>query len=226
MTEMNTSREKQMKDLNPMHRLALVVAGLAILLSTATHAAESVMEWDAPTQNTDGTPITNQLAYIFTYGLASGARDTSIDVGAPKTLTLTGLVDGQIYYGAVKASSDIGEESDFSEELSWTAPDQTPPTITAPGTVAVTGDESDQAAIPDLTQAITVNDNLSSAANITITQAPASGTTVGLGDTSVTVTTVDEAGNAANAVIVVAVSPMYRPPRPLPPSNLHVQFTP
>ena len=189
--------------------------GTLILLALAyrTEAATSTLGWDAPTHNTDGTPITNALGYTVAYGAAAGTYGTPTDVGVSTSHTVEGLTDGQVYYAAVKAYNDLGEVSDFSGELSWTAPDQTPPTLDAPATINLIGDENDQATIPDLSSQVAATDNISDAADLTITQTPVAGGTIELGDTPVTVTAVDEAGNEAEVVVVVSVSPMNRPPQ-------------
>ena len=210
---------KTVHDTRRTVRIAALLVILATLLNSPLHAARAILSWDPPTHNTDGTVITNQLGYIVAYGTASGVYDTTVDVGAPTELTLTGLIDGQAYYAGVKAYNDLGGEGDFGEEMQWIEPDQTQPTITAPGMVAVSGNGSDQAAIPDLTQNVSVADNMSATANITLTQQPAAGTMFGIGNTSVTVTATDEAGNTAEAVIVVSLRP-----RPRPPGNLHVRL--
>lgn len=197
----------------PTLRRPCMLAGVAAaLLAATTHGAQSTLAWDPPTHNTDGTLVTNQLGYIMAYGLSSGTYDQTDDVGPQTNWTATNLVDGQVYYATVRAYNALGEQSDLSEELTWREPDRTPPSITAPATVAVVGNESDQAAIPDLAPHVTVSDNLSLATNITITQVPAIGTMVALGDASITMTATDEAGNTAQAIVVVSVTPMNRPP--------------
>jgi len=118
-----------------------------------------------------------------------------------------------VYYAVVKAYNSLGHQSDSSDELMWTAPDDTPPTITVPGEVTLVGNENDEAAIPDLTGEAVVADNCSDPANISVVQSPAAGTMVGLGTTTVTLTATDEAGNSADAVVNLIVGAMNRPPQ-------------
>ena len=86
-------------------------------------------------------------------------------------------------------------------------------TMEAPATIDLIGDENDQATIPDLSSQVAATDNISDAADLTITQTPVAGGTIELGDTPVTVMATDEAGNEAEVVVVVSVSPMNRPPQ-------------
>jgi len=186
---------------------------LCVALATQTTAASQVtLAWDPPTQNTDGTTLEDLQGYVLSYGTASGSYDTTVDVGNTTTREVTGLTDGQVYYAAVKAYNSLGNQSEYGAEISWTAPDQTAPTISAPAQVSLVGNENDQAAIPDMSTVVTVSDNISDPAAIALTQDPTAGTLVGLGSTMVTVTATDEAGNTAEVVVEVYVTAMNRPP--------------
>ncbi len=54
-----------------------------------------------------------------------------------------------------------------------------------------------QAVIPDITGAVTASDNVSQ--TLVLTQSPAAGTVVGVGNHEITVTVADEAGNSARS---------------------------
>jgi PKD repeat protein len=79
------------------------------------HAANVALEWDAPS---DPSLIAGYRIY---YGLNSGAYDSSMDVGEVTTYVVDGLKTGSTYYFAVIAYDASGNESDFSNEVSYAA---------------------------------------------------------------------------------------------------------
>ncbi|MDN3725260.1 HYR domain-containing protein, partial [Aequorivita sp. SDUM287046] len=88
-----------------------------------------------------------------------------------------------------------------------TGGDTTPPVIVcAPTPAPLTAGINGLAAIPDLVTGTTATDDVSSPANITITQSPTAGTMVGVGVNTVTLTATDEAGNSASCTIDVTVN--------------------
>ncbi|MCX7590677.1 MAG: immunoglobulin domain-containing protein [Kiritimatiellae bacterium] len=111
----------------------LVVAAVGLsLLTTTVHAASVTLAWDPPTENTDGTPLTDLVAYNVYYGQATRSYPWKVPVESIPEATITDLADGTTYYFAVTAVNSAGIESDFSEELVWTASDPgTAPSIVA-----------------------------------------------------------------------------------------------
>jgi len=105
--------------------LALACLSLA-LTSTPLEAATVSLAWDAPSVNTDGTPVANLAGYRIYFGTASHTYSNLITAGLTTTATLSNLQEGATYFFAVVAFNDAGVESSFSEELTWTAP-ITPP---------------------------------------------------------------------------------------------------
>jgi hypothetical protein len=79
------------------------------------------LSWDAPSENTDGSPLDDLAGYRIYYGTASGRYDHSVTIaGADATgYTLDHLPAGT-YYAVVKAYAGDGTESDASAEVSKT----------------------------------------------------------------------------------------------------------
>ena len=85
-------------------------------------AAEITLSWDPPTENTDGTPVTDLAGYKIYYGTSSGNYTTVVDVKNVTTFTITDLPEGFTYYFAVTAYDIYGNESAFSDEVSKNIP--------------------------------------------------------------------------------------------------------
>lgn len=82
--------------------------------------ASATLAWTPPTQNTDGSALTNLRGYKVHYGTRSGHYEVSISIEAGLTrYTIDGLTPGK-YFFAVTAVSGDGVESNFSGEASKT----------------------------------------------------------------------------------------------------------
>ena len=80
-----------------------------------------ILTWDAPTKNLDGTDLKDLAGYKVYYGTSSGSYTTPIEVG--KDVTTYGvktLSAETTYYFTVTAYNEIGNESDYSTEVSKT----------------------------------------------------------------------------------------------------------
>jgi hypothetical protein len=113
-------------------------AGIVIAVSDGTHATQlpafsidvvqialgSVsLSWVAPTQNADGSALTNLAGFRIHYGTSAASMDTTIDVAG--TSVLTHLVDNlqpATWYFAVSAYTATGAESDWSGIVSKRIP--------------------------------------------------------------------------------------------------------
>lgn len=87
---------------------------------TAASAANAVtVSWEAPTDNTNGSLLTNLSGYKIYYGGAPRDYSSTIKVSTAglTTYVVENLAPGQ-YYFAVTALNALGEESDFSPEMS------------------------------------------------------------------------------------------------------------
>jgi hypothetical protein len=72
----------------------------------------ATLSWDAPTENTDGTALTDLAGYHIYYGNNAGELDLEIDLAgtASTSYVVSGLAPGT-YYFAVTAYSSAGTES-------------------------------------------------------------------------------------------------------------------
>jgi hypothetical protein len=77
---------------------------------------------------------TNVVGYNVDYGLSSGVYNNMVYVaGATSTnVAITGLVAGTTYYFAAAAVSALGVESPLSNEISYSVPTNSTPTILIP----------------------------------------------------------------------------------------------
>lgn len=80
--------------------------------------------------------------------------------------------------------------------------DTTPPALNCPGDISISANTSGQATLPDRTAAAVVSDFTA----VIVQQSPASGTAVGLGLTTVTITATDAHGNVSSCQTTVTVA--------------------
>src|SRR5207245_8250418 len=112
------------------------LTALCFLAPALSSAAQVTLAWDPNTE-------TDLAGYKLYYGPSSGSYQSSVDVGNLTSYTLSGLLEGRIYYFAVTAYNLSLGESGFSNEVNKAIADVTPPTvaITAPTTGAQVSDE-------------------------------------------------------------------------------------
>ncbi len=94
--------------------------------STTTNVLTNAkLEWDAPTTNEDGTPLTDLKGYKLYYGTSSGDYTGSIDIGDTTSVEIATIIDsiydtlptsGTVCF-AVTAYDTLGNESDYSNEV-------------------------------------------------------------------------------------------------------------
>lgn len=77
----------------------------------------ATLTWTAPTQNTDGTPLTDLAGFKVHYGATSGSYSVTNDYPDPNqtTAVIAPLTPGMWFFVAT-AYNAIGTESDFSNE--------------------------------------------------------------------------------------------------------------
>jgi len=83
---------------------------------TASGNGTATLTWIAPTQNTNGTEVTNLAGYTIYYGKDASELSKTITVagGATTTYVVSGLSPGT-YYFAVSAYTAAGTDSALSD---------------------------------------------------------------------------------------------------------------
>jgi len=94
--------------------LSLLVLLLFFWIGSA-YSAQVTLAWDP---NTDP----DLAGYRIHYGLLSDQYSNSVNVGNQTSYTLSNLTDGKTYYFAATAYDQAGYESDFSDEVVYSAP--------------------------------------------------------------------------------------------------------
>src|SRR5262245_12479422 len=99
---------------------------LAALIPFSGFAATSVtVAWDPD-------PNPNVTGHKVYYGTVSSTYTSSVTASSSTNAVITGLVEGTTYYIAATALDNLGQESDFSGEISYFTPlpaVNQPPTI-------------------------------------------------------------------------------------------------
>ena len=91
--------------------------------TTLTFAETATVSWDANTES-------DLSGYKIYYGTSSGSYDDALDVGNKTSFSINNLGVGTTYFFAVTAYDFSGNESGFSDEVSFTPTQDTPPQIT------------------------------------------------------------------------------------------------
>lgn len=90
--------------------------GLVVLSPFPAIAAKNVtLAWDP-------SPSPSVVGYRIYHGVASRSYTNQISTGSTTSGTLSNLIEGATYYFAATAVNDLGVESEFSDELSYTVP--------------------------------------------------------------------------------------------------------
>lgn len=94
----------------------------AITVSQGT-SGSATLSWTPPTQNTNGSSLTNLAGYRVVYGRSASTLDQTVELANPglATYTVTGLTSGTWYF-ALKAYDASGGESSMSNTGTKTIP--------------------------------------------------------------------------------------------------------
>jgi hypothetical protein len=92
--------------------------------SSSLPAASSggvTLNWTPPTENADGTPITNLTGYDIYYGTASGdySQTVSVSNAGIATYVVDNLTPGTYYFSVTAVNAD-GAQSPLSSEVTAT----------------------------------------------------------------------------------------------------------
>lgn len=89
------------------------------VVQAASTVSPVTLSWMPPTQNVDGTQLSNLAGYRIHYGQVSGQYDYSVPVGSPSitSATIENLAPARWYF-AVTAVTSSGTQSDYSAQLS------------------------------------------------------------------------------------------------------------
>lgn len=84
----------------------------------AAKSGSATLSWIAPTQNTDGSPITGLSGYHIYYGTNADALRTTITVGggSSTTYTVSGLSPGTYYFSVVAYNAEGVDSADSNLE--------------------------------------------------------------------------------------------------------------
>jgi hypothetical protein len=91
------------------------LAAFSITIASGTTNGTAELQWTAPTQNTDGTTLSNLAGFRVSYGRSQTAMDQTVVISNPSvsTHTVENLTSGTWYF-AVSAFTSSGAESDRS----------------------------------------------------------------------------------------------------------------
>ena len=97
---------------------SLPAFSIKVVQATST-SSPVTLSWVRPTQNVDGTQLSNLAGYRIHYGQVSGQYDYSVSVGSPSitSATIENLAPARWYF-AVTAVTSSGTQSDYSAQLS------------------------------------------------------------------------------------------------------------
>jgi hypothetical protein len=80
----------------------------------------AILSWDPPTQNTDGTTLTDLSGFVVHFGRASRSYSQSVEINDPNQTNLELTLTPGTWYFAVTAKSSGGLYSAYSGEVSKT----------------------------------------------------------------------------------------------------------
>lgn len=89
-------------------------SGLAMV---TIELADKTLRWQAPTQNVDGTPLTDLAGYVIYWGRSSRNYSGSQTINSPTTTRWDATIPAGTYYFAMTAFDSENNESSYSNEV-------------------------------------------------------------------------------------------------------------
>jgi hypothetical protein len=117
-------------------KIAVAVCGMVLFASLCQAVT---LAWDPPTNNVDGTALTDLGGYKVYWGHYPRTYDTNADVGNVTSIVLNNPGMTGLIYFATTAYNTNNLESDFSAEMTWCAFVPTNPVISSYSYSAKTG---------------------------------------------------------------------------------------
>lgn len=90
--------------------------------TTTPTTGSATINWQPPTENTNGTTLTNLAGYTIRYGTSSSSLSSTANVTNPglTSYQIDGLTSGATYYFAIAAYNSSGTSSALSSQVSKT----------------------------------------------------------------------------------------------------------
>lgn len=92
------------------------------LTSVRVEVLDKTIRWQAPTQNVDGSPLTDLAGYVIYWGEQSRRYESSVVIDSAATTRWVADISPGTYYFALTAVDLEGNESGYSGELQKTIP--------------------------------------------------------------------------------------------------------
>jgi hypothetical protein len=101
---------------------AVALSAFSVIVQ-AVATGSATLTWTPPTQNTDGSPLTDLAGYKIYWGTSQGSYSNSVTLNNPglASYVVTNLVSGTYYFVATAINSQ-GVESSYSAPASKTIP--------------------------------------------------------------------------------------------------------
>lgn len=95
---------------------SLAAFSIDVVAAAATGPGTATVSWVAPTENSNGTALTDLAGYYVYYGTSSSALNESVQVSNAATLSyvVSGLASGNTWYFAVSSYTTTGQQSALS----------------------------------------------------------------------------------------------------------------
>jgi hypothetical protein len=102
---------------------ALSPFSIVVAAAAAPSSGSVTLSWSQPTQNTNGTALTNLAGYLIRYGTSSTALGWQISVGSPTSNSVEiGNLSAGTWYFEVAAVNTLQTDSQFSAAVSKSIP--------------------------------------------------------------------------------------------------------